>query len=91
VSGLLERIDEVRAGETIVADCPACGYETGWWAAKPGLDSTLGVRCTQCDFNLNLDIMPPDIMCSVCGDVLQKSGNAVIVFRCQGCDRTVTA
>ena len=89
MSGLLERIDELWTGKRVVADCPRCGRGMDWWISDRG---DWGITCDDrdCDFAINLDAHPPSILCSVCGDILQKSGNGDTVFRCQGCGRTVT-
>ncbi len=95
MSGLLER---VQSGGYVVAPCPNCGGTQDWWVPghkRCGTDERLdetGLACggDGCGFVLNLVTKPPDILCAVCGNVLQRSGDADIVFRCQGCNRTVT-
>lgn len=99
MSELLAVADDLVAGKLVrnVA-CPSCGVRQSWWV--PGrqltnIHGTLdpkGLTCGQdeCGYRLGLPFKPPDIMCSVCGDILNQTGTTDIKFLCQGCGRTVT-
>lgn len=68
------------------ADCPWCHRHQRWW--MPGGDrNNFGLVCFdgECGFRLDLPPGPPAILCSRCGNQLQRDGGC---YRCR-CGREV--
>ena len=101
MSSVLDRLEELRAGEKVEAWCPRCKAGQTWW--EPGYPDRInrmakdrdnkGLTCYRkgCDFIINLNPGPPVILCSVCGEALHRSVHDDTVFTCRGCGRRVTA
>lgn len=88
MSTVLDRLEELRAGVALDADCPRCNVVTRWWMISVPRDED-GLACPACDFVLDLlapPPAPPIIMCSQCGGDLALAGAG---YWCEPCDRTV--
>lgn len=96
MSTLLERGAELHAGTDVTDTCPLCGTETDWWLPVDGRDE-IGLDCTECDFvldpvDLDGEREPPTILCSMCGEPLDRLGGErrrSTGYRCEPCGRTV--
>lgn len=96
MSTILDRLDELRAGKRVQADCPSCGFQYMWWIpGDPGLMAEggdwideAGLKCGYrgCAYEVTFYTGPPDILCSSCGQALKRAGNG---FRCAPCRREV--
>ncbi len=86
MSTVLDRLEELRAGQQVHANCPMCGQFQQWHNARPHWHRCVAPSCV-----FNLDDAPPVILCAVCGEVLHRSVHDDNAFTCQGCGRRVTA
>jgi hypothetical protein len=95
VSTVLDRIAALRAGDTVDAECPRCRESQVWWGPNsetaqsvPAEDVPRGLKCYsgECGCIVELYADPPAILCSSCGDALERAGNG---YRCGPCRREV--
>lgn len=97
---LLEQMVRLKPGTRIAeARCPKCDQGQEWWVPGDpelmkdnGYQDNLGLTCgiVGCGFVLNFQpvlLGPPDILCSRCGQALDRVHDG---FHCMPCGRTVT-
>lgn len=91
MSSILAHVDELRAGHKVDAECPSCGLLQCWWDDLQGR-TCASDRSGQCGHILNLNAGPPTILCSRCGEPLDRMiglDPPSRFFRCEPCGRDV--
>jgi hypothetical protein len=71
----------------VEARCPWCGQNQDWWMSRAAVGNKRGLFCfdVECGFRLDLPPGPPAILCSHCGEPLQRDDGC---YRCK-CGREV--